>query len=162
MSDVSDMSDREVTTLLSVSPGEAFRLLEDPGSFQHLVAGARRIRRFDSRWPEEGTRLYHTVGIPPLVVRDHTEVVEEHPPARLALDAHIRPLGRLAVEFRIEPHGGGSRLTVHEEPVGGPVDWPLVRRATRLALRLRNREICRRFRNLTDLRHRSAGGGAGA
>lgn len=156
------MSTHEVSILLSVPPEEAYRLLEDPGSFQRMVAGARRIRRFDSRWPEKGTRIDHTVGIPPLVVRDHTEVLDQHSPDLLVLDARIRPLGRLCVEFRLEPRSSGSRLTVHEEPVEGPVSWPLVRAVTQLALQLRNREICRRFRKLTQLRHCAEGGGAPA
>ncbi len=148
-----------MSTELSVPPEEAFRLLEDPGSFQHLVAGARRVRRFDSRWPEKGTRIDHTVGIPPFLVRDHTEVIDANPPGRLLLDAHVWPLGRLTVEFTIETDGPGrSRLIVREEPEAGPIGWPVVRVATRLAIQLRNREICRRFRNLTESRRRAAGG----
>lgn len=152
------MTQNTASTRLDVPADEAFRLLEDPGSFERLVAGARRIRRFDSRWPERGTLLDHTVGFPPLLVRDHTEVMEEQRPRRLLLDAHIWPLGRLTVEFSIEPVGKGSRLTVREEPEEGPISWPLVRRATRRAVQLRNREICRRFRLLADTRHRAAGG----
>lgn len=149
----------EVSAVIPVPPEQAFRLLEDPASFRRLVAGARRIRRFDSRWPEPGTRLDHTVGIPPFLVRDHTVVVDQSPPGRLVLDALIRPLGRLRVEFRFEPHTDGSLMTVVEEPVEGPVGWPAVRPVTQLALRLRNGEICRRFRKLAELRRRGAGAG---
>lgn len=156
------MTSGTVSTDLAVPPQEAFRLLEDPGSFRRLVAGARRIRHFDPRWPEKGTRIDHTVGIPPLLIRDHTEVLDERAPERLLLDAHIWPLGRLRVEFLIEPGPGGSRLTVHEEPEAGPVNWPLLRSATRMAIQLRNREICRRFRKLTEARRRAAGGVPGA
>lgn len=149
----------EVSAVVPVPREEAFHLLEDPASFRDLVAGARKIRRFDSRWPEPGTRLNHTVGFPPLLLRDHTEVIEQRPPEILVLDAMVRPLGRLQVEFRLDPHPAGSLLTVTERPVDGPVSWPVVRMATGLGLQLRNREICRRFRKLTQLRRCSAGTG---
>lgn len=36
---------REVTTIVASSPEKAFRLLEDPRSFERLVAGARKAVR---------------------------------------------------------------------------------------------------------------------
>lgn len=147
----------EVSAVIPVPPGQAFRLLEDPSSFRDMVAGVRRIRRFDSRWPEPGTRLEHTVGIPPLLVRDHTEVVEQRSPHHLVLDARVRPFGRLRVEFLFEEHPEGAVMTVSELPAGGLVGWPLMRTATRLALQVRNREICRRFKKLAERRDCSAG-----
>ncbi|HET6964413.1 MAG TPA: SRPBCC family protein [Acidimicrobiales bacterium] len=152
-----------MSTELSVPAEEAFRLLADPSSFQDLVAGARRVRRFDSRWPEKGTRIDHTVGIPPLIIRDHTEVTDARPPEHLVLDAHVWPLGRLTVEFTLEDNGPGrSRLIVREEPEAGPLGWPVLRAVTRLAIQLRNREICRRFRKLTERRRRAVGRTPGA
>ena len=147
-----------VTILLPVDPARAFRLSEHPDAFRRLVPGARRVRRFDARWPEPGTRIDHTVGIPPLVVRDRTEVMAEEPPTLLRLAAHVWPLGRLTVEFRLEPAPEGARLTVMEDPVAGPVTWPVVRDMTRALLRLRNMVICRRYRRIIEQMERQCGG----
>ena len=148
---------KEVSTVLAASPSEAFRLLEDPKTFERLVAGARRIRRFDPRWPEPGTAIHHTVGIPPLLVRDSTEVIEMTPPSRLRLEARIWPLGTLEVEFEFADHPEGSTLTVREQPVAGPVAAPGVRRLTAIGVKLRNLEICRRYRKLVTDRYRAVG-----
>ena len=150
-------SESRVSAVIPVPPPQAFRLLEDPSSFRDLVAGARKIRRFDSRWPEVGTRLHHTVGVPPLLVRDHTEVVAVDMPNLLVLDALIRPLGCLRVEFRFEPHPEGTKITVRERPESGPLSRPLLRTVALAALQLRNREICRRFRKLARQRSRAVG-----
>jgi hypothetical protein len=145
-----------VSTELQIPPELAFSVLEDPRSYERLVAGARRIRRFDSRWPEPGTRIHHTVGLPPLLIRDHTEVLECDPPRRLLLDAHIWPFGALTVEFLFERRGTGSLLTVREEPQSGPVSWGPLRQGTRLVVALRNREMCRRYRRLAAARAEAA------
>lgn len=149
---------REVTTILPAPPEEAFRLLEDPSAFEDLVAGARRIRCFDPRWPEPGTLIHHTVGIPPLIVRDQTGVVEVEPPHRLLLDAHLWPFGTLSVEFVLEAHPDGTLLAVRETPQRGPLSWPGVSWVTQLGVTLRNKEICRRYRRLVAARQQARGG----
>lgn len=146
-----------VSASVGVAPSEAFALLENPASFRQLVAGARKVRHFDSRWPEVGTRLHHTVGVPPLLLRDHTEVVAHEKPDLLVLDALIRPLGRLRVEFGFVPSPEGTIMTVTERPEDGPLSWPLVRIVTLVALHIRNREICRRFKKLAAGRTRPSG-----
>lgn len=146
--------------MLSASPARAFRMLEDPKTFERLVAGARRIRRFDPRWPDQGTAIHHTVGVPPLLVRDSTEVLEVRPPRCLRLEARIWPLGALVVEFEFRDHPGGCLLVVREEPVSGPVAAPALRQLTLAAVKLRNLEICRRYRKLVAARSRALGGRA--
>lgn len=152
----------EVTTVLPAPPDEAFRLLEDPAAFEDLVAGARRIRRFDPRWPEPGTEIHHTVGVPPLIVRDRTGVVEVEAPHRLVLKAHLWPFGALRVEFVLTGHPDGTLLTVVETPQQGPISWPAVRRLTELGVTLRNREICRRYRRMLVSRREARGEAGGA
>jgi hypothetical protein len=148
---------RLVTTLLPVDAPRAFRLVEDPKSFEYLVAGARRIRRFDARWPEPGTAIHHTVGVPPLVLRDRTEVLALEKDRRLLLAAHLRPLGTLEVEFTFETTGTGCLLTVREVPRRGPISWPGVRGMAIMAVWLRNLEICRRYRRLVRIRQAATG-----
>lgn len=153
---------REVTTILPAPPEEAFRLLEDPAAFEDLIAGARKIRRFDPRWPEPGTLIHHTVGIPPILVRDQTGVLEVDRPHRLVLDAHLWPLGAFTVEFVLEAHPRGTRLVVRETPQQGPLSWPGVRTVTQAGVMLRNKEICRRYRRLVEARQKARGPRPGA
>ncbi len=142
-----------VTCHLDVPRSRAFELLEDPRALRRLVAGARTIRRFDPAWPDAGTCIHHTVGIPPVVVRDTTEVVEVEPDRRLLLDARVQFLGRFAIELTLEDApGGGSDLTVREEAVGGLLGARALRRLTDAAIHLRNRELCRRFARLLATR----------
>lgn len=150
---------REVTTIVASSPEEAFRLLEDPRSFERLVAGARKVRRFDARWPEEGTVIHHTVGIPPLLVRDTTEVQRIEQGRLLCMEARIWPLGTLLVEFEFSSDPAGCRLAVREAPRSGPIARPGVRRIAEAAVTLRNREICRRYRRIIDNRNRAGASG---
>lgn len=137
---------REARRKLALAPADAFRLLEDPSSLQRLVAGARKIRRFDADWPDRGSRIHHTVGVPPLVIRDHTEVIDVEFPHRLVLHARLRPLGELTVAMTLEDDGrDGSVLTVRETAETGFLAVQGVRQVTQVLLFLRNREIARRF-----------------
>lgn len=141
-----------VHTELPARPDVAWALLEDPRSFRYLVPGARRIRRFHPRWPEPGTEVQHTVGLPPLLVRDCTEVLAAEPPERLLLEARLRHLGSLHVEFCFRPHGPGTRLTIRESVSAGPLAAPGLRQATEIAIAFRNLDICRRYRRLVKKR----------
>jgi hypothetical protein len=144
------------STVLPVGPERAFEVLEDPRAYRALVVGARRIRRFDPRWPETGTRLHHSVGVAPLIVRDTTEVQECIPGRRLVLEARLQMLGRFVVEFEFRPDPEGCRLTVAERTVQGVAALPLVRTVMNLAIHLRNRELCRRYRRIVQRREQLA------
>lgn len=95
------------TTVLSLDapPERVFALLEDPRSLSSFVVGNRTIRRFDPRWPDQGTMAHHTVGFGPLRLRDTVEVTDVDGPRRLALEARFRPLGVMAVTFLVNPDG---------------------------------------------------------
>jgi hypothetical protein len=131
------------STVLPVDPGRAFQLLEDPRSLRAMVAGAHRIRRFDPRWPDVGSAVHHSVGLPPLVLRDVTVVMECLPGRRLVLEARLRFLGVLIVEFT-------------ERPASGAVTQPGLRSIVEGATALRNAELCRRFARLIRRRERFA------
>jgi hypothetical protein len=147
------------TSHLPVTPERAFEALEDPRSFRYLVAGARRVRRFDPRWPEPGTALHHTVGIPPLLVWDQTEVMASEPPGRLLLEARIGPFGALSVEICFRARPDGCEMVVTERPVRGLVNQPVLRQIVEAGIRVRNAEFGRRMRRLVDLRDQAAHGG---
>jgi hypothetical protein len=105
-------------------------VLADPRAYDGLVVGSRRIRWFDPRWPEVGTRIHHTAGFGPITIRDHTEVLVDELPARLELAAGIRPIGGLRVAFTLTaeagPDGPATLVEVVEHPLSGPaaVAWP--------------------------------------
>ena len=94
-------------------------VLADPRAYDGIVVGSRRIRWFDPNWPEPGARFHHTLGAGPVVIRDHSEVLEQELPARLRLLVHLRPLGSAEVEFRLAPDGDGTHVAVTETPTSG-------------------------------------------
>lgn len=110
--------------------------------------GTSKIRDADSHYPAVGSRLYHRIGLGPLGIRDHTEVLELEPNRRIVLDAHLRPIGRARVRLTLEPYEDGTRVLMEEGPadfwsritMGGPVAQPL--------LRLRNTEALSRLRRV--------------
>lgn len=103
------------------SPEHVFGVLLTPQAYPHWVVGARRIRGVDPDWPKEQSAFHHTVGVWPVLVNDHTTIVESDPPSRLKLRARAWPFGEADVTLRLEPRGGRTLVTLHEEPVKGPV-----------------------------------------
>ncbi len=148
---------REVSTLLPVSREEAFRVLEDPRSFERLVAGARKVRRFDTRWPDEGTVIHHTVGITPFLIRDTTKVTRIVRPELLRLEARARPLGVFTVEFEFADDPSGCLMKVREKPSSGFVARPGMKTVVEASVILRNLELCRRYRRLIESRRVAVG-----
>jgi uncharacterized protein YndB with AHSA1/START domain len=147
------------TVGLDAPPERVFAVLENPASLGAAVPGTRRIRHFDPAWPALGTRLHHSVGLGPFVLRDHTEVLEVEPPHRLVLEARLRPLGSLRVEFSLAGRPGGTELTIDEQPAGGLVALAALRPLVNALLRLRNHELGRRLRRIVaarEARRRSA------
>lgn len=141
-----------VSTVVHAAPERVFMLLEDARSLENVVVGSRKIRWFDPRWPDLHTELHHSVGIPPLVLRDSTQVMEVAPPTRLVLEARFRPVGVMNVEFTLRPHPEGTELVIDEYPIAGPIHAPLLRPLTHLLIRYRNHEMGRRMRRLVDAR----------
>lgn len=94
-------------------------VLADPRAYDGIVVGSRRIRWFDPTWPAPGARFHHTLGFGPMVIRDHSEVLEAELPTRLRLLVRLRPLGSAEVEFRLAPDGDGTHVTMIETPTSG-------------------------------------------
>ncbi|MBB4662352.1 SRPBCC family protein [Conexibacter arvalis] len=131
-------------------PEAVFAVLADPRSFARWVVGSRAIRRADAGWPAPGSAFDHRVGVGPLTLADHSEVVESVPPHRLRLLVKARPLTRAHVLLRMEPRGAsGTRVALDEHPADmrsriflNPLTDPLVR--------LRNAESLRRLKALAE------------
>jgi uncharacterized protein YndB with AHSA1/START domain len=138
--------------LMPVSPERVFSVLADPPSYGHWVVGSDTIRDADATWPAVGSRFHHRVGVGPLKVNDHTEVLESDPPRRLVLLAKARPLfGTARVELDLERRGGGTLVTMVED--GGDPLTKLVmngpaRPLAHLLIRRRNAASLRRLEEL--------------
>jgi hypothetical protein len=118
---------------MSVAP-EAVTSLPIRSSTRNWVVGSKAIRDADPGFPAPGTRLHHSVGVGPLTVRDHTEVVESAPHL-LHLRAKARPLGIATVVLEMIATAGGAMVSMSERPDGlySPLAWnPLVHVATKL------------------------------
>jgi hypothetical protein len=145
---------REKMTVSCVVPGSperAWAELSDAWVYTSWVVGATHIRDVDSNWPEPGSKLHHTVGPWPLMIKDHTQVVESEPPSRLVLIARAWPVGEARIELTLRPVRDGTEITMAEWPVRGPGRWtrnPVME----AVLRARNRESLGRLAALVEHR----------
>lgn len=142
--------------LMPVSPERVFAVLSDPSSYGRWVVGSDTVRDADDAWPAVGSRFHHRVGVGPLKINDHTEVLESDPPRRLVLHAKARPLfGTARVELDLERRGGGTLVTMVEDagdPLTKLVFWGL----THVLVRGRNAESLRRLEELALARSSTA------
>ena len=144
-------------TYIEAPPHEVFDLLADPRSYSYWVVGSRKIRAADPHWPEPGTRFDHQVGLPPLVLADHTQVVKSVPPVRLELRARARPLPSAHITMHLQPERDGTRVTMIED-MANPALNVLAGPLGHATIHLRNRESLRRLRALAEGRTPRPGG----
>jgi uncharacterized protein YndB with AHSA1/START domain len=134
---------------IDAPPERVFALLSDPRRYSEWVVGSSEIRDADPAFPAPGSRFHHSVGIGPLVVKDHTEVLACDPPWSLTLEAKARPLASATVRMLLEPRRSGTWVTMIEDPSGcsAPLKYlPL----THVFGRVRNFESLRRLRALAE------------
>ena len=134
---------------ISAPPRDVYDLLSNPATYGDWVVGSSEVRHADEDWPRPGSVFGHSVGLPPLVLRDHTEVLDAEPPVMLKIRAHARPLPSATITFHLQPEGTGTRLTMIETPshrllslLAGPIGHGL--------LGARNRESLRRLKELAE------------
>ncbi len=136
-------------TYIEAPPERVYAVLADAHSYGEWVVGSKEIRDADAGFPAPGSRLHHSVGVGPLVIKDHTEVLESEPPRRLKLKARALPLGTATVTLELAPDRTGTRLTMVEDPSGytAPLRWfpPM-----QLFTRVRNTESLRRLKALAE------------
>jgi uncharacterized protein YndB with AHSA1/START domain len=106
------------TRFMPVPPSAVWDALSDSGGYGYWVVGSKIIREADADWPAPGSKIHHTVGLGPLELSDHTEVVEAEPPRRLQLRAKGRPLGTAKVTLEMAPKDGGTVVKITENPDG--------------------------------------------
>ena len=136
---------------IDAPPERVFEVLADWRSYGDWVVGSRFIRGADPGVPAAGTRFHHQVGVGPLHLNDHTQVLEVDQPRKLVLKAKARPLGTAIVDLTIEPEGHGSRVTLREDP-GDPLTAFVFNPLTHLLVRGRNEESLDRLKRLAEQR----------
>jgi hypothetical protein len=109
------------------------------------------MRGADPGFPAAGTRFHHQVGVGPLHLNDHTQVLEVDQPRKLVLKAKARPLGTAIVDVTIEEEGHGSRVTMREDP-GDTLTAFVFNPLTHLLVRGRNVESLQRLKRLAEQR----------
>lgn len=126
-----------------------FAVLATPATYADWVVGSDTIRDADLNWPALGSRFHHRVGLGPLKVEDHTEVIEVDPPRRLVMRARARPLGTALVSMLLEPRDGGTDVTM-TETAGDPLSRLSINALTDWLVRKRNEVSLRRLKRIAE------------
>jgi uncharacterized protein YndB with AHSA1/START domain len=141
------------TVTVDAPPDIVFSVLADPPSYASFVVGTKRIRRFDARFPDLGSEFHHTLGVGPVpVVWDLSRVEEVDDGRRLVLRAQMRPLAVNLVAFTLRPVDAGTEVEVEEYAIEGPVAL-LWNPGFEALMSLRNTEMLRRLKKLSERRH---------
>jgi len=135
--------------IIGAPRARVFAVLADHDAYGHWVVGAKEVRGEEGGWPAAGARFHHRVGVGPLTIADHSEVLEVVPDRRLKLNVRAQPLGRAHVLLELEAAGSATRVTMTETPadlksrlVHNPV--------TDRLLHVRNTVSLRRLRDLAE------------
>jgi uncharacterized protein YndB with AHSA1/START domain len=137
-----------------VPPSAVWAVLSDGWLYPVWVVGAARMREVEESWPATGARIHHSVGIWPLLIDDHTEVLESVPEQLLRLQVRGWPAGEGEVLIRLTPTGGGTEVSIEEDATSGPgvLVPPPLRTAT---LHWRNTETLRRLCLIAERRQQT-------
>jgi hypothetical protein len=138
--------------IVAAAPDAVWNVLADGWLYPLWVVGATRIRDVDENWPEKGSRIHHSVGVWPLLINDHTEVLDSVPGRSIKLRARGWPIGEAEVQVRLSDVGAQTEVVIHEDAVAGPgvlVPEPF----KGLTLTWRNTESLRRLAFLVEGRH---------
>ena len=140
-------------TTIDATPDQVFEVLMDGEAYSDWVVGAKEIRSVDPSWPDPGSEFHHKVGVGPVEIKDSTTMVAHERPSFVKLEVHAGPLGSGIVEMRMKDNGeGGTAVEMVEYPIDGPaetLDGPI----EDTAIKARNLEALRRFKNLGEERY---------
>lgn len=149
-----DALKRGVTTRVSAPPEAVFAVLSDGWNYASWVVGASNIRDADENWPAKGSRIRHSIGPWPLVIKDFTTVSAVDPPHLLVLEARMWPFGKARVRFDIAGDDEGTTIRMTELVVKGPIA-ALPNPFQAKLLTPRNRETLRRLARLAEAKAKS-------
>ncbi|CAM4086287.1 SRPBCC family protein [Kibdelosporangium persicum] len=109
-----------VSMTMPVGRQHVFDVLADGWLYVCWVVGASHIRDVDDKWPAEGTRLHHSVGVWPLMGHDVTVVRAVEPPAMLEMEAKLWPFGSARIRLDLkEIQPGRTEVTMTEHGMSG-------------------------------------------
>ncbi len=108
-----------VNCAIRVSPETVWKTLSDGWLYSQWVVGAVAIRDVDMAWPQQGSRIHHSVGIWPILIDDHTDVIEAVPNERLLLRARAWPIGETTVDIRLVETSSGTDVSLMENAESG-------------------------------------------
>jgi uncharacterized protein YndB with AHSA1/START domain len=135
---------------IAAPPERVFAVLANAWTYADWVMGSDVIRDVDPHWPAVGSRFYHRVGVWPLKIRDHTEVLEVDPPHRLVIHARARPAGSAQVTMQLAAHDGGTHVTMTEVAGGDRLSRLAINPLTDPLVRARNIESLRRLKRIAE------------
>ncbi|HVE98812.1 MAG TPA: SRPBCC family protein [Mycobacteriales bacterium] len=141
------------SVIVAARPEDVWAVLANPRTYPRWVVGAQRIRGIEGDWPTPGSRFFHAVGFGPFRTKDWTRSLEEVTGRRLVMHARMWPFGSARVEVELEEVEHGTRITMAESPVRGPVEVVYNRLLDRL-IHLRNVVSLRRLGVLAARRPR--------
>jgi uncharacterized protein YndB with AHSA1/START domain len=138
--------------MVAATPDDVWNVLADGWLYPLWVVGATRIRDVEENWPQQGSRIHHSVGVWPLLINDHTEVLDAVPGRSIKLRARGWPIGEAEVDIRLSDVGAQTEVVIEEDAVAGPgvlVPEPF----KGLTLKWRNVETLRRLAFIVEGRH---------
>ncbi len=135
--------------LIRADAARVFDVLSEAGTYADWVVGAHKVRDADRAWPAVGTRLHHRVGVGPIKLNDHTEVLECKPGEKLVLHARVRPFGTAVVTMLLEPRAGATAVTMTEN-AGDKLSRIAINPLTDWIVHLRNVESLRRLARIAE------------
>ncbi len=137
------------TRLVNATPEQVWAVLADGWLYPVWVVGAARMREVTGDWPITGAKLHHSVGLWPLLLDDHTEVLDSVVGKQLKLRARAFPAGAAEVVITLAAEEGQTRVTIDEEVVDGPAKL-IPAPAEAAAMKWRNTETLRRLAYIVE------------
>jgi uncharacterized protein YndB with AHSA1/START domain len=141
-----------VQTTIATTVDRVWDVLSDGFSYPAWVVGASHMRAVDASWPNPGSRLYHAIGVWPVLLRDSTEVESVQAGRLLVLLAHGGPLGAARVRLDLESRGDRQCVVTMTEDAVTPRARALPAAVRSLLIRARNRESLSRLAAICERR----------
>lgn len=124
-------------------------VLVDPTTYPDWLIGAASIRDVDDSWPAVGSRFHHRVGLGPLSLPDHSEVLAIDPGRLLRLAVRARPFVSAVATFTLVSDVTATVVSLEEEPRARSIG-NVVRPIMDPSIHVRNHRSLRRLARLVE------------